>query len=133
MASLALISSWYYICTSYCTPDTDSQIEKVNQELEQDLQFFVDHRQKDQPEQLAMAQFVVNNKTHLVTKVSLSIVNYGRELIMGVDIRKKEKVEKATEFAERMKKVQEEAGIALRKVQEEMKQQADRGRKEVEE
>ena len=133
MSSLALISSWYYICTSYCTPDTDSQIEKVNQELEQDLQFFVDHRQKDQPEQLAMAQFAVNNKTHLVTKVSLFIVNYGRELIMGADIRKKEKVEKATEFAERMKKVQEEAGIALRKVQEEMKQQADRRRKEVEE
>ena len=47
MSSLALISSWYYICTSYCTTDTDSQIEKVNQELEQDLQFFVDHRQKD--------------------------------------------------------------------------------------
>jgi len=60
-------------------------------------------------------------------------VNYGRELIMGADIRKKEKVEKATEFAERMKKVQEEARIALRKVQEEMKQQADRRRKEVEE
>ena len=68
-----------------------------------------------------------------MTKVSLFIVNYGRELIMGADIRKKEKVEKATEFAERMKKVQEEARIALRKVQEEMKQQADRRRKEVEE
>jgi len=32
-----------------------------------------------------------------------------------------------------MKKVQEEAGAVLRKAQEEMKQQADRGRKEVEE
>jgi len=45
---------------------------------------------------------------------------------MGADIRKKGKVEKATEFAERMKKVQEEAGAALRKAQEEMKRQADR-------
>jgi len=52
---------------------------------------------------------------------------------IGVDIRKKGKVEKVTEFAERMKKVQEEAEVALRKVQEEMKQQADRERKEVEE
>jgi len=26
---------------------TDSQIERMNQELEQYLQFFVDHRQKD--------------------------------------------------------------------------------------
>jgi len=31
--------------------------------------------------------------------------NYGRELRMGIDIRKKEKVEKATEFAKRIKKV----------------------------
>ena len=31
--------------------------------------------------------------------------NYGRELRMGIDIKKKEKVEKATEFAKRIKKV----------------------------
>ena len=37
------------------------------------------------------------------------------------------------EFAERIKKVQEEARVALRKAQEEIKQQADRGRKKVEE
>jgi len=66
-------------------------------------------------------------------KVSLFIVNYGRELRMRMNIRRKEKVEKATKFAEKMKKVQEEAGAALRKVQEEMKQQADRERKEGEE
>ena len=35
---------------------------------------------------------------------------------MRADIRKKEKVEKTTEFAERMKKIQEEAGAALGKV-----------------
>ena len=34
---------------------------------------------------------------------------------MRVEIRKKEKVKKATEFAKRMKKVQEEVGAALRK------------------
>ena len=60
------------------------------------------------------------------------MVNYGRELRMGGDIRKKRKVEKATEFVERMKKVQEEAGVALKKAQEDMKRQADRGRKETE-
>ena len=50
---------------------------------------------------------------------------------MEIDIRKKGKVEKAMEFAERMKKVQEEAGAILRKVQEEMKQQANRERKKT--
>jgi len=33
------------------------------------------------------------------------MVNYGRGLRMGGDIRKKEKVEKAMEFVERMKKM----------------------------
>ena len=49
---------------------------------------------------------------------------------MGGDIRKKEKVEKATKFVERMKKVQEKTEAALKKVQENMKRQADKGRKE---
>jgi len=58
----------------------------------------------------------VNNKVHLVTRVLSFMANYERELRIGVDIRRKEKVEKATEFVERMKKVQEEAGTALGKV-----------------
>ena len=60
------------------------------------------------------------------------MTNYGRELRMGGNIRKKEKVEKVIEFVERMKKVHEEAGAALKKVQEDMKRQANRGRKETE-
>jgi len=68
----------------------------MNQELEQYLQFFVDHRQKDWPEWLASAEFAINNKVHSATKVSLFIANYRREMRMGTDIRKKEKVEKAT-------------------------------------
>jgi len=59
------------------------------------------------------------------------MVNYGRELRMEVNIRKKEKIEKATEFVERIKKMQEEVEITLRKAQEEMKQQVDRRRKET--
>ena len=51
---------------------------------------------------------------------------------MGGDIRRKGKVEKTMEFVERMKKVQEEAGAALKKTQEEMKRYADRGRRETE-
>jgi len=48
---------------------------------------------------------VVNNKVYSATKVFLFIVNYGRELRIGADIRKKRKVEKAIEFVERMKRV----------------------------
>jgi len=76
-------------------------------------------------------EFVVSNKVYMATKVSSFIANYGREIIMGEDIRKREKVESATEFVERIKKVHEEAGAALKKVQEDIKRQADKGKKET--
>ena len=60
------------------------------------------------------------------------MANYGKELRMGGDIRRKGKVESATVFVERLKKVQKEAEATLRKMQEEMKRYADRGRKETE-
>jgi len=87
----------------------------MNQELEQYLQFFVDYRQKNWPEWLALAEFAVNNKVHTTTKMLPFMASYGRELRMGGDIRKKGKVESMTEFVERMKKVHKEAGAALKK------------------
>ena len=105
----------------------------MNQELEQYLQFFTEYKQKDWPEWLVMAEFVVNNKVYTITKILSFIANYGRELWMGTDIRRKGKVKKVTEFIERMRRVQEEAGVVLRKVQEEMRRQANRGKQEVEE
>ena len=92
----------------------------------------MDHRQKDWLEWLASAEFAVNNKVHIATKVSLFMANYGRKFRMGRDIRKKRKVEKAMEFVERMKKVHKETGAVLKKTQEDMKRQVDKGRKETE-
>ena len=53
---------------------TDKQTEQINQELEQYLRFFINHRQKDWQEWLASAEFVVNNKVHLTMKISLFMV-----------------------------------------------------------
>ena len=93
--------------------------------------FFVDHWQKDWPEWLVLTKFAVNNKIHTATKLLPFMANYRRELRMRGDIRKKEKVESVTEFVEKMKKVHEKVGAALKKVQEDMKRQADRERKET--
>ena len=101
---------------------TNGQTERMNQELEQYLQFFVDHRQKNWLEWLVIAEFAVNNKIYSANKVSLFIANYERELRMETDIRRKEKV---IEFAKRMKKIQEEARTVLKKAQKEMKRQAN--------
>jgi len=57
----------------------------------------------------------VNNKVHVVINILPFITNYKRELRIGADIRRKEKVEKATEFTERLNKVQKEVGAVLRK------------------
>ena len=89
----------------------------------------MDHRQKDWPKWLMSTEFANNNKTHLTTKMSPFIANYRRKLKIEVDLRRKEKIEKATEFAERIRKIQEEAGVPLKRAQEEMKQQADKKRK----
>ena len=113
-------------------PQTDGQTEQMNQELKQYLRFFVEHRQKDWPEWLVLAEFAVNNKVHTAIKVSSFMANYGKEVRMGGDIRKKGKVESATEFVERIKKVHEKAEAALKKTQEEMKRYANRSRKETE-
>ena len=75
----------------------------------------MNHRQKDWPEWLASAEFAVNNKAHMVTKVLSFIASYRRELRMGGDIRKRGKVERVMEFVERMKKVHEKIGAVLKK------------------
>ena len=100
--------------------------------MEQYLRFFIENRQKDWPEWLAMTEFAVNNKVHTATKVSPFMANYGREMRIGGDIRKKGKVENVTEFVKRMKKVHKEAEAVLRKIQKEIKRYTDRGRKETE-
>ena len=64
-------------------PQTDRQMERMNQELEQYLRFFIEHRQKDWPEWLAAAEFAVDNKVHMATKVLPFMANYGKELRMG--------------------------------------------------
>ena len=112
---------------------TNRQIERMNQKLEQYLKFFIDYRQKNWLEWLALAEFAINNKTHLTTKVSLFIANYSREMRIEVDLRRKEKIKKVVEFVERIRKVQKEAEAALARAQEEMKRQVNRKRKEAEE
>ena len=114
-------------------PQTDSQTERTNQELEQYLRMYVNHRQNNWSEWLATAEFAFNNKVYRATKMSPFKVNYGREPRMGFDIRKKGKNEKAEEFAREMKERHEEARAALVKAQKEMKKQADRSRKEAKE
>jgi len=114
-------------------PQTDGQTERMNQELEQYLRMFIDHRQEQWPEWLGTAEFAYNNKVQTSTKVSLFKANNGRDPRMGFELRKKGKFEEANKFVERMQEIQGEAKAALSKAQEDMKRHADRHRGKVEE
>ena len=78
-----------------------------------------------------MVEFAFNNKMYTAIKTSLFQVNYEREPRMGFDIRKKEKNVKAEEFAREMKEKHEETRSVLVRLQEEMKKQVDRSKKEA--
>jgi len=56
---------------------TDGQIERMNQDLEQYLRIFIDHQQEQWPDWLATAEFAYNNKVQTSTKVSLFRANNG--------------------------------------------------------
>ena len=112
---------------------TNGQIEKVNQELEQYLRMFIDYKQGQWPDQLGIAEFAYNNKVHSSTKTLLFKVNYGQNSKIEFKVRKKRKYKEARKFVTKMKKIQEEVKAALGKAQKEMKKYVDRKRGKVNE
>jgi len=94
-------------------PQIEGQTERMNQELEQYLQMFIDHQQEQWPEWLGMAEFTYNNKVHTGTKVSPFQANQGQDPRMGFEMRKKGKYERVEKFAEKMRNIQEEVKVVL--------------------
>jgi len=86
-------------------PQTDRQTERVNQELEQYLRMFINHRQEQWPEWLGMAEFAYNNKMHLSTQTSPFKANYRQDPRIGFKRKKKEKYEGAEKFIEKIKEI----------------------------
>jgi len=57
-----------------------------------------------------------NNKIHTATKILPFKANYGQDLRIGFEGRRKEKYEVIGKFVERIKKIQEKAKAVLEKV-----------------
>jgi len=114
-------------------PQTDGQMKRVNQELEQYLRMFIDHQQEQWPDWLETAEFAYNNKAHSSTKTLPFKASYRQDPRMGFKIRKRRKYKGAEKFIAKMKEIQEEAKAALEKVQEEIRKYVDRKRGEVNE
>ena len=63
---------------------------------------------------MATTEFTFNNKVYIITKSSLFKVNYGRELRIGFEIRKKRKHAKAEESMKEIKEIYEETKAVLK-------------------
>jgi len=74
-----------------------------------------------------------NNKIHTATKILPFKVNYGQDLRIGFEGRRKGKYEVIGKFVERIKKIQEKTKAVLEKVQEKMKKSTNRKLEEGEE
>ena len=112
-------------------PQTNRQIERVNQELEQYLRMFINYRQEQWPDWLGIVEFVYNNKAHLSIKISLFKANYRQDPRIEFKVRKKKKYEEIEKFMTKIKKIQKKAKAVLEKVQEEIKKYIDRKRAKV--
>jgi len=96
-------------------PQIDKQTERVNQELEQYLRIFIDHRQKQWPDWLGTVEFIYNNKVHSSTKILPFKANYRQDSRIGFEVRKKGKYEGAEKFVTQIKEIQEETKAVLEK------------------
>jgi hypothetical protein len=112
-------------------PQTDGQTERVNQEIEQYLRVFVNHRQDDWAEWLPLAEFTHNNRIQASTRQTPFMLNSGKHPRMGVEPGRVTKNESVDNFVTRMKASRKEAEAALHQAAEDMARYYDRSRKDA--
>jgi len=61
-------------------PQTDSQTERINQEIESFLQYYVNYQQDNWIEWLAAVKFQYNDKRHMAIGRTPFELNFGRHL-----------------------------------------------------
>ena len=99
---------------------TDDQTERLNQEVEQYLQHFVNERQNDWSSLLPTAKFALNNWMNSLTKKSPFQIVYGYSPQVGIEPKGDAKIKKAGEFATQMAASWRETELALWLAKEDM-------------
>jgi transposase InsO family protein len=113
-------------------PQTDGQMEHVNQVLEGYLRTFTSRRQDDWDDLLPTGEFFYNNTNHSSTQQTPFMVDTGRHPHMGFEPQQpRSNLESVNEFAERMALGIEEAKAALTKAKDEYAMYYNRRRKPV--
>jgi len=119
LLGIKLVSStaWY--------PQTDGQMECVNQELDQYLQLFVNEQQDDWYDLLPMVEFQHNNHVHSTTQQPPFLLDTGQLPCMGFEPQQNPS---SHEFTERMRTAIEEAKSTICKAQDNIKRYYNRQR-----
>ena len=107
-------------------PETDGQTERVNAWVEQYLRIYINHRQTDWVEWLAIAEFAHNQTSTSATKYSPFLLNYGHQPRAGYTQKAKERNPVAGEFVKEMNTTRQIAESALKMANYDMKQFHDR-------
>ena len=102
-------------------PQGDGQTERINQELEQYLQLFVNQRQDDWVGLLPFMEFQYNNHVHSATQQPPFFLDTGQAPHMGFEPgQRRSHLESVNEFKECMEGALEEAKAALAKSKDDM-------------
>src|SRR5882724_8845778 len=101
-------------------PQTDSQTKRVNQEVEQFLQLFVNQCQDDWYEWLSIAEFAYNDRVHTSTHPSPFMLDTGQHPRLGVEPLRESCLETLKDFTSRMNKATDKARSALSQAADDM-------------
>ena len=102
-------------------PQTDGQMEHINQELNQFLCLFVNEWQNNWYDLLPIMEFQHNNHVHSATQQSLFLLDTGWIPHIGFEPSQAPSgLETVNEFTKQMKSTTEEAKLVIHKAQEDM-------------
>ena len=94
-------------------PQTDGQTEQVNQSVKEFLTMFVNNKQDDWSDWLAIAQFCHNDRRHSATTYSPFFLTYGYHPNKGLEPKREYTVEAVGDFVQRIGNAHETAKKAL--------------------
>ena len=106
-------------------PQMDGQTEQINREVEKYLRIYMNYRQTNWTEWLALAKFAHNSQTTSATGISPFLLNYGQQPI-SPNKQVEARNESASTFISKMKSHHQAACQALEKTAEMMKKAHDK-------
>ena len=93
-------------------PQTDGQMERINQEIGTFLRHYVNYQQDDWTNWLAAAEFQYNDKKHVVTEKTSFELNFGRHPWKG-DLMVQTEIPQVEDFMKELQKSWEQATNAM--------------------